>query len=163
MVVVEGLWAAALGGAQWLVLTQNGIAFATRWALVTVFTTWLGLSVTEVLSEIDPNGFTVGLIAVIAVAGIVCGAIQTRWLRRRAVHAGWWVAALTGAWILLLAGAVAGAAAAAMVIPGSFDDTIHLTIGYFVGGIAFGALTGGVLEQLLRAPTPPRFELMDKG
>jgi len=155
--VIEG---SVLGTAQWLVLRRYLPDLAPGpWIAATaggaVLAYAAGMSIGTALGEsIDLTGVPVVILAlcgILYVAGLGALLGVTQWwvLRRYVAHAGWWVPANAGAWILGLAVGFAG--------PSLIEDwnatgvviAMGATTGVLMGALV-GAITGGVLVRLLR-------------
>jgi hypothetical protein len=153
MVIGLAACMAALAIAQGLVLRRH-LDGAGLWGLAVGITVWVGSSLTELIAYFNIDLLLVGFAVDFLLGGRVCGILQRLILRRQVERAGWWVLAWTLRWLVLSAVAVPVAFAARVIVGGKFDSFANLTIGYAVGGAAFGAATGAVLLWLLRQSAP---------
>jgi hypothetical protein len=86
-----------------------------------------------------------GWIGIVALGGVVTGALQWLVLRPKIPRSGWWVPTCALGWVVSVIGVRA--------LPWGGDDSDALR-GMVLTGAVLGMLTGGVLVWLLRQPVP---------
>jgi len=128
------LWRRISRGAWWILASAVGGLLTLQAAFFFGFST-----------SYESFHALLGWIAIVALAGVVTGALQWVVLRKQFSRAGWWVLASAVGWTLSVIGVRA--------LPWGGDDSDALW-GMLATGVVFGALTGAVLIWLLRQPVP---------
>jgi hypothetical protein len=135
----------AVGILQWIVLRRR-VSGAGWWVFASAVG-GLGIFQAGVFFGFSTSyasfGALFGWIGIVALGGVVTGALQWLVLRGQVSRAGWWVLASTVGWVLSVMGVRA--------LPWGTDDSDALW-GMVVTGLVLGVVTGGVLVWLLRQP-----------
>jgi len=118
-----------VGITQWLVLRRE-IGRAGWWILATAVGWTLGWAVVMAGVIVPPQPDLAGSMLAGAIIGLIVGLSQWLVLRLAVDQAGWWVLASTIGWAVAMTG----------------------MIGWTLSGAAAGALTGLMLDWLLRFP-----------
>lgn len=140
-IVIFGLFGAAMGTLQWLVLRRH-FSQAGWWVAVSaVGGTLVGIGAASYGSRVKVN-----LVIVYGLVGVILGALQWLVLRRRISRSGWWMVASPLGWALAV---LAVQSLDRLGLMRGLSETIGLILAFGLAGTVAGFVTGGLLVWLL--------------
>ena len=140
-IVIFGLFGAAMGTLQWLVLRRH-FSQAGWWVAVSaVGGTLVGIGAASYGSRVKVN-----LVIVYGLVGVILGALQWLVLRRRISRSGWWMVASPLGWALAV---LAVQSLDRLGLMRGLSETIGLILAFGLAGTVVGIVTGGLLVWLL--------------
>lgn len=153
-----GLWIAVGAGVGLMQLPalRKRIAGSFWWVIASMVGLAVPFIAYEVVSrvwgvpnDLGPVGI-VGITVAMIFGGALVGVLQLRVLRPHTTRSGRWVLASTVGWTLSLAGFAVINAMQMLGITFRLMGAISILVSPVIGGLAFGAVTGRILDRLLQ-------------